>query len=89
MTDQLWVSAEIKRGSVVLVSPTALPATVEDTFGSLLDKVGNGSADQSLELQVETVEKSTISGATASSAVHVVPLNTPVLMVSPCIVSRA
>ena len=56
MTDQLWVSAEIKRGSVVLVSPTVLPAIVEDTFGSLLDKVGNGSADHSLELQVETVE---------------------------------
>ena len=34
-------SAEVKRGSVVLVSPTVLPATVEDTFGSLLDKVGN------------------------------------------------
>ena len=73
----------------MLVSPTVLPATVEDTFGSLLDKVGNGSADQSLELQVETVEKITISGATASSAVHVVPLNASVLMVSPCIVSRA
>ena len=29
MTDQLWVSAEVKRspGSVVLVSPTVLPAT--------------------------------------------------------------
>jgi hypothetical protein len=86
MTDQLWVSAEVKRGSVVLVSPTVLPATVEDTFGSLLDKVGNSSADDSLELQVETVEKIAISGATASSAVHVVPLNAPVLMVSPCIV---
>ena len=38
MTDQLWVSVEVKWG---LVSPTVLPATVEDTFGSLLDKVGN------------------------------------------------
>ena len=56
MADQLWVSAEVKRGSVVLVSPTVLPATVEDTFGSLLEKVGNSSADDSLELQVETVE---------------------------------
>ena len=46
MTDQLWVGAEVKGGgSVVLVSPTVLPATVEDMFGSLLDKVGNNSAD--------------------------------------------
>ena len=37
MTDQLWVSAEVKRGSVMPVSPTVLPATVEDMFGSLLD----------------------------------------------------
>ena len=37
MTDQLWVSTEVKRGSVMLVSPTVLPATVEDMFGSLLD----------------------------------------------------
>ena len=29
MTDQLWVSAEVKRGSVVLVSSTAFPATVD------------------------------------------------------------
>ncbi len=86
MTDQLWVSAEVKRGSAVLISPTVLPATVEDTFGSLLDKVGNSTADDSLEQQVETVENIAISGATASSAVHVVPLNAPVLMVSPCIV---
>ena len=86
MIDQLWVSAEVKWGSVVLVSPTVLPATVDDTFGSLLDKVGNSSADDSLELQAETVERIAISGATASSAVHVVPLNAPVVMVSPCIV---
>ena len=75
MTDQLLVSAEVKRGSVVLVSPTVLPATVEDTFGSLLDKVGNSSEDDSLERQVETVERIAISGATASSAVQrIVPL---------------
>ena len=36
MTDQLWVSVEVKRGSAALVLPTVLPATVEDTFGSLL-----------------------------------------------------
>ena len=36
MTDQLWVSAKVKRGSVVLDSPTVLPVTVEDTFGSLV-----------------------------------------------------
>ena len=42
MTDQLWVSAEVKRGSVVLVSPTVLVATVEDTFGSLLDNTTVG-----------------------------------------------
>ena len=41
MIDQLWVSAEVKRGSVVLVSPTILPTTVEHTFGSLLDKEEN------------------------------------------------
>ena len=37
---QLWISAEVKRspGSVVLVSPAVLPATVEDT---LLHKVKN------------------------------------------------
>ena len=36
MVDLLWVSAEVKRGSVVLISPTVLPATArEDTFGSL------------------------------------------------------
>ena len=77
MGDDRSVSTEVKRGSVVLVSSTVLPATVEDTctFGLLLDKVRNSSADDSLELQVETVEKITISGATASSAVHVVPLN--------------
>ena len=33
MVDLLWVSAEVKRGSVVLISPTVLPATAEDTFG--------------------------------------------------------
>ena len=38
-----------------------LPTTIEDIFGSLLDKMGNGSPDQSLGLQVETVEKVTIS----------------------------
>ena len=81
VADQLWISAEIKRGSVMLVSPTVLPTTTEDTFGSLLDKVGNSSLDQNLELQVETVEKVTISGA-AASTVHVVPLNAPVLTVS-------
>ena len=32
---QLWVSVEVKRGSAALVLPTVLPATVEDTFGSL------------------------------------------------------
>ena len=41
MTDQLWVSMEVKRGSAALVLPTVLPATVEDTFGSLLNKVEN------------------------------------------------
>ena len=46
MTDQLWVSAEVKRGSVVLVSPTVLPATVEDTFDSLLDKVINSKNNE-------------------------------------------
>ena len=40
----------------MLVSPTILSATV-DTFGSPLDRVVNSSADDSLELQVETVEK--------------------------------
>ena len=54
-------------------------------FGSLLDKVGNSSADDSLDLQVEIVERIAISGATASSAVHVVLLNAHV-MVSACIV---
>ena len=86
MTDQLWVSVEVKRGSAALVLPTVLPATVEDTFGSLLNKVENNSADDSLELQAKTVERIAISGATASSGVHVVPLNAPVVMVSPCIV---
>ena len=33
MVDLLWVSAEVKRGSVVLISPTGLPATAEDTCG--------------------------------------------------------
>ena len=68
MEDKLWVSAEIKRGSMVLVLPTVLPATAEETFGSLLDKVGGGSADQSLELQVETVERIIISGAAAAAS---------------------
>ena len=79
MVDLLWVSAEVKRGSVVLILPTVLPATAEDTFGSLLEKVASGQSLDS-ELQVETVQKVTISGA--SSTVHVVPLNAPVLMVS-------
>ena len=79
MVDLLWVSAEVKRGSVVLILPTVLPATAEDTFGSLLEKVASGQSLDS-ELQVETVQKVTISEA--SSTVHVVPLNAPVLMVS-------
>ena len=62
---------------------TVLPSTTKDTFGSLLHKVGNSRLDavDSLELQAETVEKITISGA-AASTVHVVPLNAPVLTVS-------
>ena len=81
--DQLWVSIEIKRGSTVLVSPTIYQATNQETFGSLLGQVGSGTSDQHLEqlLQVETVEKVTISGA--ASVVHVVPLSAPVQMVGP------
>ena len=40
MADQLWISAEIKRGSVVRASIThCFATTTEDTFGSLLDKM--------------------------------------------------
>ena len=76
MVDLLCVSTKVKRGSVVLISPTVLPATVEDTFGSFSDKVASG---QSLNCELQ-VEKVIISGA--SSTIHVIPLNTPVVTVS-------
>ena len=49
VADQVWVSVEIKRGSVVLVSPTVYQTTNEETFGSLLGQVGSGTSDQHLE----------------------------------------
>ena len=65
-TNQAWVSAEVKQGSTTVVTPTTVTATDEDTFGSLLEKVG--SAD--LQLQSQTVEKVTITGK--GPTVHVV-----------------
>ena len=47
---------EVKWGSVVKVTPTVLPAMDEDTFGSLLDDLGNGDA----ELQCNEIFESTI-----------------------------
>ena len=78
LADQLWVSVEVKHGSVVLVSQTVHQTTNGDTFGSLLDKM---ATLEHSTLQVETDEKVTISGPT--SGVHVVPLSAPVQMVSP------
>ena len=52
-TNQAWVSAEVKQGSTTVVTPTIVTAMDEDTFGSLLVKVG--SAD--LQLQGELLKK--------------------------------
>ena len=75
-TNQAWVSVEVKQGSTKVVTPTIVTATDEDTFGSLLEKVG--SAD--LQLQCQTVEKVTIAGK--GPTVHIVPLDAPVIVVS-------
>ena len=58
MATQVWISAEIRRGSTAVKPSTILEATDEDTFGSLLEKLG--SVD--LNLQSETVEKANLFG---------------------------
>ena len=75
-TNQAWVSAEVKQGSTTVVTPTIVTATDEDTFGSLLEKLG--STD--LQLPSQTVEKVTIAGT--GPTVHVVPLSASVAVVS-------
>ena len=72
---QAWVSAEVKQGAATILSPTILTATAEDTFSSLLDKLGSD-----LQLQSQTVEKVTIAGT--GPTVHVVPMGAPVAVVS-------
>ena len=78
ITNQAWVSAEVKRGSVTLVAPTIVAAKEEDSFASLLEKLGSG--DLHTQLQIETVQKVSISGS--GPTVHVVPLSAPVAVVS-------
>ena len=56
-----WVSAQVisklRNGtSSTVVAPTILAAADEDTFGSLLEKLGRAD----LQLQSQTVEKVTI-----------------------------
>ena len=68
-----WVSVEVKSGAKVLKPATILSANNEDTFGSLLARVCTTYQDR-------TVEKAVIS---ASKGAHTVPLNAPVVQVSP------
>ncbi len=83
MASRVWISAEIRQGSTTILASTILEATDEDTFGSLLEKLG--SVD--LNLQSDTVEKVTIAGA-GGPAGHVVPLNAPVVVVSEAYIAR-
>ena len=38
---QAWISAEVKQGASTVLPPTILTANAEDTFGSLLEKLGS------------------------------------------------